>query len=347
LDEDIGCLSEIIAERKGPILVFDKIPGHEPGFRICANALRSPKRVALAVGLPLDAHKVELARLWKEKKKALSPISPKVLSDGPIFENIQKGPDVNLTGFPAPLWHSKDGGRYIGTGDMVVVREPDQGWLNTGVYRGMVQKKDRLSLWINPMKHGRIIIERYWARGQAAPVAVVLGCDPLTWMQASMSPPFGVSEYAMAGAYREKPLDVVTLPDTGLQVPAHAEIVLEGDIPPLSEESAYEGPFGEWPGYYSHQGHEPIVRIKNIYYRNDPILLGVPPLRPLGDNSHVGIPTTAVQVWEHLERSGVTDVTGVWAFSNQLLLVTSLKQRYPGYHGRLPPWRYENVLCRR
>ena len=330
-DLDVGCLTELFAERKGPMLVFDRFTGFPEGFRVCANALRTPRRFALAMGFPLDAHPIALVKQWKERKKSLSAIAPVTVADGPIFECVQRGDDVDLMKFPAPMWHSNDGGRYIGTGDMVVMRDPDEGWTNVGVYRGMIQGRDRLSLWINPMKHGRIIVERYWARGEAAPVAVVLGCDPLTWMSASMSPPFGASEYELAGAYRGSAVELVRLSNTGLPVPAHAEIVLEGEIPPQTEESAYEGPFGEWPGYYSHQGHEPVVRIRSIYHRKKPIILGMPPVRPLGDGSLTGVPTLAVQVWEHLERSGVTDVTGVWAFCNQLMLVVSLRQRYAGH----------------
>jgi UbiD family decarboxylase len=331
LDRDVGCLTELFAERQGPMLVFDKLAGFPAGFRICSNALRTPRRLALAMGFPLDAHPIELVKLWKERRKKLNAIAPVLVSDGPIFECVQRGDDVDLTSFPAPLWHSGDGGRYIGTGDMVVMRDPDQGYINVGVYRGMVQGRDRLSLWINPMKHGRIIVERYWERGQAAPVAVVLGCEPLTWMTSSMSPPFGQSEYELAGAYRGAPVELVHLSNSGLPVPANAEIVLEGEIPPLSEESAYEGPFGEWPGYYSHQGHEAVVRIKSIYHRKNPILLGMAPLRPLANSNHIGVPTITPQLWEHLERGGVTDVTGVWAFSNQLLLVVALRQRYAGH----------------
>jgi UbiD family decarboxylase len=331
LECDVGGLTELFAERKGPLLLFDRFAGYPDGFRICANALRTPRRMALALGFPPDAHPIELVRLWKERKKSLGAIPPALVADGPVLSCVQRGADVDLGAFPAPLWHSGDGGRYIGTGDMVVTRDPDGGWVNIGVYRGMIQGPDRLSLWINPQKHGRIIVEKYWQRGQAAPVAVVLGCDPLTWMTASMSPPFGSSEYELAGAYRSAPVEVVELPHTRLPVPAHAEIVIEGEIPPLSEESAYEGPFGEWPGYYSHQGDEPVVRIANIYHRPNPILLGMAPLRPLGDGSPVGIPTITVQLWEHLERSGVTDVAGVWAFGNQLLIVCALRQRYAGH----------------
>ena len=155
----------------------------------------------------------------------------------------------------------------------------------------MIQSRNRISLWINPMKHGRILVERYWRDGKAAPVAVVLGCEPVTWMTASMSPPFGTSEYDLAGAYRGSPVEIIQLPLTGLPVPSDAEIVIEGEIPPVSEETAKEGPFGEWPGYYTHQGPECVVRIQRIYHRQNPILAGAPPMRPIGwSNITTGLP---------------------------------------------------------
>ncbi len=174
---------------------------------------------------------------------------------------------------------------------------------------------------------GRYIGTADMREGKAAPVAVVLGCEPVTWMSASMSPPFGTSEYELAGAFRGSPVEVVRLPLTGLPMPSGAEIVLEGVIPPESEETAHEGPFGEWPGYYTHEGQECVVRIQRIYHRRSPILAGAPPLRPIG-RSNI---TTYVQVWEHLERSGVTDVAGVWGFYNGLMTVIALRQRYAGH----------------
>jgi UbiD family decarboxylase len=329
---EVGCLTELVAEQKGPLLVFDKFAGFPPGYRISSNTLKSPRRFALAMDFPLDAHPIELVRLWRERRRALqSPLPPRVVADGPVLECVQSGPEVDLEVFPTPRWHDGDGGRYIGTGDMVVTRDPDSGWVNLGTYRGMIQDHDRISLWIIEAKHGRMLAERYWQRGQAAPVAVVLGCDPLTWMSASMAPPFGTSEYDYAGAYRGAPVDVVELPLTSLPVPATSEIVLEGEIPPLSEESAHEGPFGEWPGYYSHEGAECVMRIKAIYHRRSPIMLGSPPLRPIGYAGNSGVPSFTVQLWEHLERGGITDVTGVWGFGNTLMMVVSLKQRYAGH----------------
>ena len=327
LELDVGCLTELMSERDGPMLVFDKFVGYPAGYRVCSNAVRSVRRFSLALGLPLDIHPLELLRQWRERRKTFVPVPANVVKDGPLLECIQQEDDVNLESFPAPRWHTHDGGRYIGTADMVVIRDPERGWVNIGVYRGMVQTRNRLSLWINPMKHGRILVERYWRAGKAAPVAVVLGCEPVTWMSASTSPPFGTSEYEMAGAYRGSPVDVVNLPLTNLPAPAEAEIVIEGIIPPITEETAHEGPFGEWPGYYTHQGPETVIRIQRIYHRKNPIIAGAPPLRPIGWSNI----TTYVQLWDHLERGGVTDVTGVWGFYNGLLTVIGVRQRYAGH----------------
>ncbi len=327
LDLDVGCLTELMAERNGPMLVFDKFSNHPAGYRVCSNAIRSVRRFALAMGLPLDIHPLELLQLWRKRRNAAETIPTKVVGDGPVMECVQKDDEVDIGRFPTPRWHSGDGGRYIGTQDMVITRDPDRGWVNMGVYRGMIQGRDRISLWINPMKHGRILVERYWRDGTAAPVAVVLGCEPVTWMTASMSPPFGTSEYELAGAYRGSPVEIVQLPLTGLPVPSGAEIVIEGEIPPVSEETAEEGPFGEWPGYYTHQGPECVVRIRRIYHRQNPILAGAPPMRPIGWSNI----TTYVHLLDHLERSGVTDVTGVWGFNNGLLTVIALRQRYAGH----------------
>jgi UbiD family decarboxylase len=327
LESDVGGLTELAAERGGPMLVFDKFAAYPEGFRVCANASRTIRRFALALDLPVDIHPLELLRRWRDKRAGAAPVSPQIVKDGPMLAHVQEGDEVNIESFPVPRWHPGDGGRYIGTQDMVIVRDPEENWVNIGCYRAMVQRRDRISLWINPQKHGRIIAQKYWRAGKAAPVAVVLGCEPVTWMTASMSPPFGTSEYELAGAYRGKAVKVVELPLTRLPVPAEAEIVVEGVIPPESEESAVEGPFGEWPGYYTHQGPEAVVRIQRIYHRDRPILAGAPPLRPINWSNF----TNYVHLWEHLERSGITDVAGVWGFYNGLLTVVSLRQRYAGH----------------
>lgn len=323
---EIGCITELMAERGGPLLLFDDIKGYPKGFRVVSNFVSTPKRMALALGMPLDVPPLELVRLWKERLKEFSPLLPIELSEGAIMENRMEGEKVDLYKFPAPKWHEMDGGRYIGTADMVIIKDPETGWVNIGTYRSCIQGKDRLSLWILNFKHGRIIAERYWAKENNCPVAIVLGCEPATWLACPSAIPYGLSEYDYAGFLRGAPVEIVKGKITGLPIPAYAEIVVEGEIPPLHKESVLEGPFGEWPGYYAHTGHECVVKVQSIMYRNDPIILGAPPLRPITDRFSF----FAAHVWDHLERSGITDIQGVWCYCNLLLIVIALKQRYAG-----------------
>ena len=147
-------------------------------------------------------------------------------------------------------------------------------------------------------------------------------------MDATTAAKTGVSEYEYSGALRGAPLEIIRAPYTGLPVPATSEIVIEGEMPPPEEESHPEGPFGEWPGYYTHSGAECVVRVKQILHRNDPILLGNPPLLPITER--YGIPLYAARIWDHLEQSGISDVHGVWCHCHTLMVVISLKQRHAG-----------------
>src|SRR5262245_23566719 len=145
---EIGCLTELMAEQEGPLLLFDNIPGYPKGFRIAANVLATARRFALALDLPNDAPKLEIVKTWRDNIRDLKPFVPVEVSSGPIAENILEGERVDLNIFPTPKWHEHDGGRYIGTGDMVVVKDPDTGWINVGTYRSCVVAKDRMTLWI-------------------------------------------------------------------------------------------------------------------------------------------------------------------------------------------------------
>jgi UbiD family decarboxylase len=326
---EIGCLTELMAEQDGPLLLFDSIPDYPKGFRIVTNVLATPRRFALALGLPTDLPKLDTLKAWREKIRGLKPFPPVEISSGPVTENVLQGDRMDLGIFPTPKWHEHDGGRYIGTGDMVVIKDPDSSWINVGTYRASVAGKNRLTLWIIEHKHGKQIARKYWQQQRACPVAIVLGCEPATWMAAPSASKAGVSEYEYAGALRSRPVEVIRAPFTGLPVPATSEIVIEGEIPPPEEESAMEGPFGEWPGYYTHSGQECVVRVKQILHRNDPILLGNPPLLPI--TQRYGLPLFAARIWDHLEQSGVSDVQGIWCHCHTLMVVVSLKQRYPGH----------------
>lgn len=337
-DLEIGALTEIFAARESfPLLLFNQIPGYPPSYRVASNLLNHPRRIALASGMQPDLSKREMVYRWKQLLKALKPIPPQTVAEGPILENIRAGEKVDMTLFPTPRWHELDGGRYIGTACCVINADPDDRWINVGIYRVQVHDQKTLGLYISPGHHARIIREKYWARGKACPVAVTFGQDPLLWLAAGQSVPFGVSEYDYAGALRRAPVEVIRGEWSGLPISAGAEIAIEGEVPPPQEETRVEGPFGEWPGYYAHGAREePIIRVKRLYFRNDPIIAGAPPIKP--PVLTFGVPIGAAAIWDYLEKADVPDVRGVWCFvggsapgGGAPFIVISIKQRYHGH----------------
>ncbi|MFI9039014.1 UbiD family decarboxylase [Streptomyces sp. NPDC053726] len=330
-DLDIGGITELMAEKEGPALMFDNIPGFPAGYRVFTNFMGTAARTAVALGLPPGTAKLDIVRAWKDLSKRIEPIPPVEVATGPVLENVLTGDDVDLGIFPAPQWHDADGGRYIGTACMVIARDPDSGWVNIGTYRACVQGRDRLSLWMLGNRHARAIAEKYWESGRSCPIAVVVGQDPILSTAAAIAAPSGMSEYDLAGGLRGQGVEVLYPEGSSLPVPAHAEIVIEGEMPPLHEESVLEGPFGEWTGYYTHSGQETVVRVTRILHRNDPIILGAPPMLPTVPAGDQAVPLYSASVtWDHLEASGVQNIKGVWAYARQLLMVVSIEQTGAG-----------------
>ena len=163
---------------------------------------------------------------------------------GPAFENTVTEKEIDLERFPAPIWHKLDGGRYIGTGCCVVTKDPESGHINVGTYRCMIQGKNRITVKMDKGKHGRMAQEKYHHGGRSCPVAISLGQDP--WLFLASTSPLSLDscEYEFAGWLRGAPIQVVPGPLTGLPIPATAEIVLEGEIPPYGPaELPKEGPY--------------------------------------------------------------------------------------------------------
>lgn len=332
--EDIGMITEVVGHTRGsPAVLCDEIPGYPKGYRVLVNPFHSFQRMALSLGLPTDGDIWSNLRLWRQRITQAIPIEPVEVTDGPVMENILLGDDVDVLRFPVPLWHPDDGGRYIGTASADITRDPDSGWVNLGTYRVMVHDKNRVGFYISPGKHGRIHRDKYFARGEPCPVAVAIGLDPLLYLASCSEVPPYISEYAWAGGIRGRPYQVIKGRITGLPIPADAEIVLEGFSYP--DEKQLEGPFGEWTGYYaSASREEPVIQVKAIYHRNDPILVGSPPNRPPDEQSHYRAFMRSALLWEELERAGVPDVTGVWcheAGGSRLFVAIAIKQRYPGH----------------
>src|SRR6202007_1026544 len=239
----------------------------------------SAPRPASTRGFPVPSHPLEVVRAYRDRMKAHKPIPPRVVKDGPILENVLSGKDIDVLKFPAPLLHERDGGRYIGPDDLVIMRDPEENWVNCSTYRSMVHAADKVGLWISPGKHGRQIRDKYFRQGKPCPVLISCGHDPLLFLAGGNEIRFGLSEYDYAGGHRGVPYDVIESEVHGLPMPAHAEIVIEGDM--MENETAKEGPFGEFTGYYASSPSElPVVRVRRVYYRNDPILSIASPMRP-------------------------------------------------------------------
>ncbi len=187
------------------------------------------------------------------------------------------GDDVDLTKFPWPRWHQRDGGPYI-CATAAVTRDPDSGYINVGSYRYMLLGKNCIVAHIGSGHHGDVIRKKYWAKGQSCPVAISLGQEPALFETAGTNLSWGVSEYGFAGWMRGAPVEVIKGVTTDLPIPATAEVVLEGEMLPPDEGTQIEGPFGEMSGYYGGGARPaPVTVIKSVLYRNDPIILGAPP----------------------------------------------------------------------
>ncbi|GAB6173983.1 UbiD family decarboxylase [Paradesulfitobacterium aromaticivorans] len=336
-DLEMGAITEIIyKEGKSavpPAVLFDKVPGYAEGFRTLFGLTTSPKRMALTLGLPEAKSDLDVVRAYRDKLKDLKPIPPRVVQDGPVLENVDRGDDVNLFKFPVPLMHELDGGRYIGTACLVITKDPDEGWVNFGAYRGMVHDEKSMAFYVSPGKHGMLHRQKYFDRGQPCPVVVCVGADPLLFLASGNEIPYGLSEYDYAGGFKGEPIDVVLGEYTGLPIPANAEIVIEGEAIP--GDNLGEGPFGEWTGYYASAGRpEPVIRVKNVYYRNNPILCCARPGRPPSDYSYSKCVVKSALIWDELEKIGVPNVQGVWcheAGGGRMFNTVSIKQAYPGH----------------
>ena len=332
--KDIGMVSEMAAHTdNAPCFVFEDVPGALPGSRVLLNFFDG-KRKNMTLGFPTDMSKVELSEGFRiHYAKDMKRIPPKYVESGPVMQNVITGDKIDITKFPAPQWHAKDGGRYLGTGCYTIIRDPDDGWVNCGTYRVMIHDENTCGLYISPGKQGRQMRDKYKARKQPMPIAVVLGGDPMSFLMGCSEIPQGVSEYEVIGGMRGSAVEVIKGPVTGLPIPANAEIVIEGFVEP--DNMRVEGPFGEWTGYYATgAAEEPVLDVKAVYHRHEPILLGCVPERPPDEICRYRAIVRSALLRENVTKAGVPAVTAAWAHevgNARLLLAVAINQRYPGH----------------
>ncbi|MDP6429128.1 MAG: UbiD family decarboxylase [Rhodospirillales bacterium] len=331
---EIGMAAAIVCrDDDAPAVLFDEVPGCAKGFRVLVN-LFGGGRKNMSLGFPAGLGKVELsdafAAVFSDPAELIPPVE---VDDGPVLENVMLGDEVDLDIFPTPLWHEKDGGRYIGTGSYNVTRDPDTGWVNLGCYRIMVKDRNTVGHNVLPGRHANDHNRKYTERGERMPMVMVVGGDPMTFFMAASSVPGGIGEYDVVGRMRGRPLEVVRGRVTGLPFPADAEIVLEGYVD--RDRIEPEGPFGDWTGTYTEAGRiNPVVDIKAVYHRNDPILLGFAPQCLPDEFSRFAAITHSAYLKRDIEAAGVPDVKAVWCHEvggGRMLVAIAISQRYAGH----------------
>jgi UbiD family decarboxylase len=334
---ELGAISELNAKRHGPALLFGNFSGYPPGFRVLTGAMLNARTLGLTMGISENLETMAFTDRIADKLKAneANPLAYPLefVNDGPVMENQATHENVDLNIFPAPLWHEMDGGPYIGTGCVHIYKDRDTDWINVGTYRVQRHSRNTVGTFISPGHHGDMIRQKYWEKNEPCPVVIVLGSHPLFLVMGGLEVPFGVGELNWIGAVAEQRVPVLRGPLTGLPIPAGAEIAIEGFVSRGDDHD--EGPFGEFTGYYAGGKHPtPLVRVQAVYYRNDPILLGAPPSRPLHDYSYFSSVMRSAAIKQELRKAGVPGVKGVWvseAGASRMWVITSIQQQYAGH----------------
>lgn len=320
-------------------LLFENPRGYAPGTgTILFNPIGgSLDRLALTFRQPPGRSALDLVRYIKDH---FAKTGPQYVEerDAPLFENIVSGDAVDLTRFPVPQHWPRDGGPYIGTGDIVVTQDPETKRCNVGTYRQMLMDKDKVGFFTSPGKGGGHDREKWWAQGKPMPVVAVYGVDPLLMVLGSTGFGNNESEFDYFGGFAGEPVQLVRGRVTGLPIPARAEFAVEGYVYPDESKRLPEGPFGEFTGYYGKPAAVcPYVDVKAIYHRNDPIFTAAMMAdKPGACEQALFLGTMrSGKIWRDMEAAGVPGIQGVYsppaAAGGWGMTVVSIRQMYAGH----------------
>ena len=342
---EITEICDRVVKGGGPALLFENVKGSS--MPVLINALGSEARTNLALGVERTEdlpNKVEdiLALLDKRpaglidkikmlpKLKDLTAVFPKTVKNAPCQEVVHTGNDVDLTKLPVLKCWPQDAGRFI-TMPMFISRDPEHGKSNCGMYRLQIYDKNTTGMHWHKHHGGAAHEDKArWKGLDRIEVAAAIGGDPTCVFCAAMPLPDDLFEMIFAGFLRGKPVEMVKCKTVDIEVPATAEIVLEGYVP--MDEMRREGPFGDHTGYYSLADDYPVFHVTAITHRTDPVymttVVGKPPMEDCymaGAIEHLVRPVLQKQFPEvvdfHLPFEGI--------FHN--LMILSIRKRYPGH----------------
>jgi 2,5-furandicarboxylate decarboxylase 1 len=253
---------------KYPAVLFTNVRGSR--IPLLINVMGSYDRASFAIDATLQTMVEEFGR------RESSPIPPRTVSkdEAPVKEVILTGDQIDLGLLPILRHQELDAGKYITSG-VVVGRDPNSGIVNAGIYRMQLHGPRELGFQVGVFQNMGYIFKEHKARNQPLQVAVSIGHHPGVLLAATTNPPGMGGELAVAGGLLQQPLEMVRCETVDLEVPARAEIVIEGTVDPNPDTYREEGPFGEYPKYYTGTGKQPVLKVSAITMRRNPIYLDV------------------------------------------------------------------------
>lgn len=256
------------SDTDGPALLFKKVKGS--GVPVAAGVFASRRRSLLA----LETVQEEVLEKFLQGIK--HPLPTRLVKAGQCQEVVKTGKEANLNELPIPTFSDKDSGPYITLG-VTISKDPENGTKNAAIYRLEVKGENRLGV-LAEAQHLGLQLRKAEAQDKPLEVAIAIGCAPAVLFASQWKAPYGTDELTLAGALCGQPIEVVKCRTVDLEVPASAEIVIEGHILPHLREM--EGPFGEVSGYMSDASPKPVIEISAITHRRQPIyhaaLTGLP-----------------------------------------------------------------------
>ena len=344
-DLEITEITDRTIKSGGPALLFENVAGYDTPVAI--NLMGTHQRTAWALGVEkiddLTSRVRKLLGLAQGppsglmgKVRALGDLvsvartQPKIVRRAPCQDEVVTGEDVDLNILPALKCWPDDAGRYI-TLPLVVSRDPESGRRNVGIYRMQIFDRNTTGMHWQTHKggahHYRVGESQ---RLQKLEVAVALGGDPAAIWSGSMPLPPDMDEFAIAGLIREEPVELVKCKTVDLEVPAHAEYVLEGYVTP--GELRPEGPFGDHTGYYSPAEDYPVFHVTTMTHRKNPIYPTTMVGRPPTEDFFMG--KAAERIMLPILQMALPEIVDMnmpaeGAFHN--LLIVSMRKEYPGH----------------
>ena len=256
---DVGAINQLLVQQRGPAALFENIKGSPAP--VVTFLFGSQNRINIAFGSDNQEGTVQkyLNALESERPK------PITVETGPCKENIITDPDLTRD-IPNIIWGELDGGPYI-TLPLIVTKDRARQKRNVGIYRVMIREPKEAGILIIPTQHIGMMYTGYERHDEPMEVAIFLGGDPLLYVLGAAPLQYGDDEFSLLSAIRNEPLPLVKCETVDLEVPATAEIVIEGVV--LPKVRKLEGPFGEYTGYYGTRGERPVLKVTCITHRNN------------------------------------------------------------------------------